>query len=834
MTLASGSRIGPYEIIAPLGAGGMGEVYRARDPRIGRNVAIKVLPASFASDPDRLGRFEQEARAAGGLNHPNLLVVFDFGTHDGSPYLVTELLEGETLRERLARDAVPPRKAADWAAQLAEALAAAHEKGVIHRDIKPENVFLTRDERVKLLDFGVSKLMDGDVAPAPDEETELRRTDPGSVLGTPGYMAPEQVRAEPVDERTDEFALGIVLAEMVSGSHPFQQATRVETMTAILKKDVTLPESLPPGLARIIDRMLAKRPGLRFQSMKDVAFALQLLSGTGVSGESSRSGISPPVESGSAHDFLAITLRRGWIGGARFTPDGSIVYGAAWEGNPLEVFVSRPGAPDARAIGLTDADVLSVSAGGELAVSLGRRLLGGWVATGTLARIPLAGGAPRRIAEKIVDADWAPDGKNFAIIRHADDGSFVLEYPIGRRLRVSGGWLSRVRFSRDGRRLAFIQHPWFGDDAGRPIVVDLEGRDVMDPGADLPTTGGLAWSPAGDEVWIAGDREQLGRDILGFDMSGKRRVVISLPGQSTMCDASPNGNVIITHDNWRREAYAGRRAEGAGRNVTWYDWPMLTALSADGSQILFEEQRAISRGGKHAQIYLRPVDGSPAVHIGDGRARAISPDGKWVAADTGVAGHLELIPTGVGESRLVRCDKFEQTVWWWFFPDGKRLLVLGSGNDKSNLAMIVPLDGSESTPTGSGVLAWPVAVSHDGESFVAPGAGERLMIHRIAGGEPIPMPGTAPGDWPIVWSDDGQFLFVYPRGRTALTVDRVNVGTGERTAWLEVRPADPAGILDIFPVWITGDGEHYAYSYRRCLSDLYLVSGAAQPRDRSK
>jgi hypothetical protein len=261
---------------------------------------------------------------------------------------------------------------------------------------------------------------------------------------------------------------------------------------------------------------------------------------------------------------------------------------------------------------------------------------------------------------------------------------------------------------------------------------------------------------------------------------------------------------------------------------------MLTALSADGSLILFDEQRAIARGGKQAQIYLRPVDGGPAVHIGDGRARAISPDGKWVAADTGVAGHLELIPTGVGESKLVRCDKFQQTLWWWFLPDGKRLLVLGSAADKTTLVLIVPLDGSEPTPAGSGTLAWPLALSHDGERFVAPGPGERLMIHRIAGGETVAMPGTVPGVWPIVWSDDGRFVFVYPRGRTALTVDRVNVETGERSAWLELRPADPAGILDIFPVWITGDGEHYAYSYRRCLSDLYLVTGAGQPRDGSK
>ncbi len=831
MPLTAGCRVGPYEVLSPLGAGGMGEVYRARDPRIGREVAIKVLPAGWTSNPERLSRFEQEARTAGGLNHPNLLVIFDLGTHEGSPYLVTELLEGETLRERLQRDAVPVRKATDWATKIADAVAAAHEKGVIHRDIKPENVFLTRDERIKLLDFGLAKLMAGDVPPAPDDETHLRRTDPGSVLGTPGYMAPEQVRAEAVDERTDVFALGIVLAEMVTGSHPFQQATSVETMTAILQKDVVLPEALPPGLVRIIDRMLAKRPGSRFQSMKDVAFALQILSGSGASGASSRSGISTAPEPAAARDFLGVTSRRGRISGARFTPDGSIVYGAAWEGNPVEIFLSSLGTPDARSIGLADAHVLAVSAGGELAVSLGVRILVGWVATGTLARVPLAGGAPRRIAERVVDADWAPDGKSFAIIRHAEDGSFVLEYPIGRRLRAAGGWLSHVRFSRDGTRLAFLEHPWFGDDAGRPIVIDLTGRTIMEPAADISSTSGLAWSPGGDEVWVAGEREKLGRDIVGFDMSGTSRVVLTAPGQLTLCDASPNGNILITHDNPRREAYAGRRGEGATRNLAWFDWPFLTALSRDGSQILFEEQRAISLGSKHPQIYLRPVDGSPAVHIGDGRGRAISQDGKWVAADTGVAGHLELIPTGVGESKLVRCDGFEQTLWWWFLPGGDRLLVLGSAADKTMFALVVPLGGGEPTRAGSGTLAWPLAISPDGERFVAPGPGERLMTHRIAGGDAVTVPGTVPGEWPISWSEDGRFLFVYPRGKTALTIDRIDLATGERAAWQELRPADPAGILDIFPVWITQDGERYAYSYRRCLSDLYLVLGAGQPRD---
>ena len=832
MPLQAGGRVGPYDVIAPIGAGGMGEVYRARDSRIERDVAIKVLPPGYAANPDRLGRFAQEAKTTGALNHPNVLVIFDIGTHEGSPYLVTELLEGETLRMRLERGAVPMRKAIDWAVQIAEGVAAAHEKGIIHRDLKPENLFLTRDERVKVLDFGLAKLIADDVPAGDDVDTRMRQTDPGTVLGTPGYMAPEQVRAEVIDERADIFALGIVLTEMATGSHPFHRATRVETMTAILQSDITLPDSMPPGLARVIDHMLAKHVSSRFQSMKDVAFALRLLSGSHASGEMSSTARMSPIREVRAaeRDFLSLSLRRGRIGNARFTREGTVVYGASWEGNPIEILLATPGKLDSIPIGPPGTDLLSVSSLGDLAVSLGRAFLGGWVSIGTLARMKMAGGAPRKIHERVVDADWAPDGKNLAIIRQSDQGTFVLEYPIGRPLRVSGGWLSHVRFSRDGSRLAFIDHQWFGDDAGRPIVIDLEGREIMVPEEMNSSTSGLAWSPGDDEVWIAGDRRGAGRNVLGYDMSGTQRLVLSAPGQLTLCDVSQDGEILITHDNWRREVYSARHGETAVKNLAWFDWPMLTAISSDGSEILIEEQRARSQGSTGPAFFLRPVDGGPAVHIGDGRARSMSPDGNWVAADTGVAGHLELIPTGVGESKLVKLQQFEQTVWWHWFPDGKRLLILGAALDHSRLSLCVPLDGSEATPVGPGNLGWPCALSPDGDRVIAAASDDRLMIYPVSGGEAMLVPGAERGEWPICWSDDAKYIYVYPRGKTALSIDRIDLDSGERVMWQEVRPLDAAGIVDIFPVWLTGDGESNAYSYRRCLSDLYLVRGGDTTR----
>jgi eukaryotic-like serine/threonine-protein kinase len=522
-------------------------------------------------------------------------------------------------------------------------------------------------------------------------------------------------------------------------------------------------------------------------------------------------------------DFAILTLRRGRIGGARFMPDGTIVYGGSWEGSPVELFLAHRGKLEALPISQPGTDVLSVSRMGELAVSLGRSFLSGWVSVGTLARMRVAGGAPRKLHERVVDADWAPDGRNLAIIEHRLDGTSSLQYPIGHSLRVTGGWFSHVRFSPDGSRIAFIDHPWFGDDAGRVVVIDLEGGTVMSADELNPSTSGLAWSPAGDEVWFAGQRPGLGRVILGCDLSGGRRVVLSAPGQLTLCDTNAAGDILITYDNWRREVYSAATGEVAQKNLAWFDWPLLTAISNDGTEMLFEEQRAgMTESG--SAFFLRPVDGGPAVHIGEGRANGISPDGNWVAADTGVPGHLELVPTGVGEAKLVRIDQFAEASWWYWFPDGKRLLVLGHTSENRRLSLTVPIDGSEATPAGPGNLGWPVAISPDCERLISPGKGDLLEVYPISGGESMPVAGCLRGDLPICYSDDGGSLYVYPGGKTSLSIDRITLATGERILWQEIHPGDTAGIVDIFPVWITPDGSRYAYGYRRCLSDLYLVA----------
>jgi serine/threonine protein kinase len=371
VTLTSGSKLGPYEILAPLGAGGMGEVYRARDVRLNRDVAIKVLPAAFVRDAERLRRFQQEAQAVAALNHPNILAVHDFGEHDGSPYLVTELLEGETLREKLRPGALPVRKATEYGAQVARGLAAAHEKGIVHRDLKPENVFVTRDGRVKILDFGLAKLIQPEGAVLHDAATLASRTEPGVVMGTVGYMSPEQVKGETADHRSDLFSFGAILYEMLSGKRAFHGDTAVETMSAILKQDppelTETNRTVPPALERVVRHCMEKNPEERFQSARDVAFNLETLSEISSSSGAVRAvkvprhrfGVFPvltglllvaviaglwlwPRSQPAVPVFHRLTYQSGTVNSARFSPDGhTVVYSASWQGRPSQIYSTR-------------------------------------------------------------------------------------------------------------------------------------------------------------------------------------------------------------------------------------------------------------------------------------------------------------------------------------------------------------------------------------------------------------------------------------------------------------------------------------------------------------
>jgi len=538
MTLPAGTKLGPYEVQSALGAGGMGEVYRARDTRLQREVAVKVLPESFARDADRLRRFEQEARAVAALNHPNILAVYDIGEHAGSPYIVCELLEGETLREKMQEGAMAQRRAVEYASQICEGLAAAHDKGVVHRDLKPENVFVTTDGRVKVLDFGLAKLAAARTAAAADGATMsgAAHTTPGMVLGTAGYMSPEQVRGKDVDARTDIFAMGAILYEMVSGRRAFKGESSVETMNAILKEEPPELESeklkVSPGLERIVRRCLEKEPARRFHSARDVGFALEAISGS--SGGSDVRAKSLPAErppwlkstliavamlglvvvayfagrrqvSSSTASYQQLTNEAGYAGPARFARDGNtVVYSAAWNGRAKQLYRQRSNGGQSMPMNV-DADVVGVADNGDMAILVKRRFLATWLQRGTLARLGLDGGTPRPILEDVYEADITRDGKDFAVVRR-ERSKERLEFPIGKVLYETSGWMNDVRISPDGSQVAFIDHPLVPDDRGSVAIVDARGS-VRRLTPIYATGRSVCWTPDGKELWYTASLE---------------------------------------------------------------------------------------------------------------------------------------------------------------------------------------------------------------------------------------------------------------------------------------------------------------------------------------
>jgi len=858
VTLSAGTRLGSYEILAPLGAGGMGEVYRARDPRLGREVALKVLPEEVSLDTDRLARFEQEARSASALNHPNIITIYEIGQSGSMSYIAMELVDGRTLRELSASDPLPVRRAIGIGAQVAAGLAKAHAAGIVHRDLKPENVMVTRDGFVKILDFGLAKLTEPELGGLSGMPTLARpETHPGTVMGTVGYMSPEQASGQPLDFRSDQFSFGSILYEVTSGEKAFSKKTAAETMSAIIRED---PEAFgklcpqaPLPLCWIIERCMAKDPEERYASTRDLARDLdsvrdhisEISSGAeGLLAEPVRSKRLVRVVTGaallllgalaggilvpglgrkavpSAPSFHRLTFRRGLIQNARFAPDGqTILYGATWAGETGRLYLTRPESPESRPFdfGSDTADILAVSSSGEMAILLNDRLS----VFGVLARVPMAGGVPRKVLEGVpyASADWAPNGKDLVAV-HRIGEKVRLEFPIGKPILDEE--TSSPRFSPRGDRIAFFTAEY------AVAVIDSSGKAkrILSSGW-MNIIGVPCWRPDGKEIWFTAAGTGQPNALYAVDLSGRRRLVTRSPGDLELDDISPDGRVLAAHHttvNILAGLGAGQEKE---RDLSWLDASTPADLSPDGRTVVLTESGEGS--GAAPAVYLRGTDGSLAVRLGEGTGLALSPDGKWVLASAapgqGKPEQLVLLPTGPGETKALKNDHlgtFGGAAW---SPDGKRIVFSAQEKGHGPRVYVQNLEGMPHpiSPEGVRINRGTSPMSPDGKLVVGIQGRGKASLYPLEGGEARPIAGLEEEDWPVQWSADGRSLYVHKPPGIPNKVWLLDLASGKRSLFEEIQTREP--VLGLPTLLLTRDGKSYVYGTWRSLSELYIVDG---------
>jgi eukaryotic-like serine/threonine-protein kinase len=860
MPFVSGARFGAYEVVEQIGTGGMGDVYRARDTRLDRTVALKVIRASEPPRRDRIERFRREARAISRLNHPHICALYDIGEQDGEAFLVMEYVPGETLAHRLERGPLRIEEVLRYAVQIANALDIAHRNGVVHRDLKPSNIMLAR-EGVKLLDFGLAKLRDVDVDRMENVTTiSLSLSEDGLIFGSLPYMAPEQLEGKPVDARADLFALGAVLYEMVTGEAPFRGRSKASLIVAILSEDpapATTRQPLTPALLdRTITRCLAKAPDERWQTAADLAAELKyildtlyerqaspvptrhrrrrsivviaaaLVAGAGVMafGFTALKPTRAPLPS-----FRQLSFRRGIITAARVATDGeTIVYSASWDGQPYDLYLTRLGSYEARPLGMPDTRLLGISTTNEMAFMRGRQST--FRAFGTLERVPLAGGVPRELLENVAAADWTADGSELAVVRSVPEmpGKVQIEFPIGTTVYESSSNLSSLRISPAGDRVAFME----GQGVKTIIVADRVRRTTTLSAGWEPALG-LAWSPTGAEVWFTGSRGAAAA-LRAISLDGKERLLAQGTDMLMIQDVLRDGRVLAVRHHGR-EGFACRAPdESSDRDLSWFDGSGLEVLSADGRTVVFGEVRG--GGGPRRGIYLRKTDGSAAIRLGDGDPEDLSPDGHWVLKRPTDQKHgWNLLPVGVGLPKTLPrgslVDLFEAN----FLPDGKGVVFGGAEYGRGRRIFVQDLDGSAPRPISPEGVRTVGLTTPDGQ-FVLGFSGGQHLLFGVDGGKPRTLPFLSSEDSPLQWTLDGQFLYVLHASPWSNTpaqiyqtmearIDKVDAVTGLRTPWKTIKPADPVGLEAINAVFINPRGTAYCYGYLRTLSDLFVIDG---------
>ena len=872
MPLAPGSRLGTYDIVGQIGAGGMGEVYKARDTKLDRFVAIKVLPPALAEVTDFLARFEREAKAVAALSHPGILGIFDFGTFEGTTFAVMELLEGETLRDRLRAGPLPPRKAVDFACQITQALAAAHGKGIVHRDLKPENLWITQAGRLKILDFGLSRQLPAALGASGRSQLPTQAlatgSEPGLLLGTVGYMSPEQVKGEPADARSDIFSFGVVLYEMLSGSTPFKGDTPVQTLNAILEHEpvelVTTKGDLPPALERIVFHCLEKHPEARFQSARDLGFALSALSTTSGTGSGLPGKHSPRTReintviaaallgamtlgavwfyrqraSSLPVRFTALTQREALTTGARFTGGGkSVVFSEApscWS-DPDTFLASLDEPLKHRKLVEGPTSLAGLSPSEDLAVIEKPGFLNGWphYFSGDLSVGRLGQSEPRQVQDDVSAMDWSPDGKTMAILRRQRPRGMTVECPPGKVLGTTESWFSNLRFSPDGKRLAWALHPIAGDDGGTFQVLELgSGQPAKAIGETWSRANGLAWHPLTGELWVGGSDAYTG-ELAAYDLAGHKRTVISLPYVTFLYDIDVKGRVLMGQG---MIAIACTIVDADGKTTPLGgDFVQLMAATRDGRYFLLSDVTSWKDFTMEVHLQQRGKE-LPRILARTGWERgAFSADGSTavLCVNDGDALKLRLFPVAGGTSRDLSLGSLAEVLHFEWDAKG-RIWVLGRPKGGAL--------GLYQVEAGKEPRALPTALPTDTLDFsIPPGTSDAIVAVRGQNLLRLPLDGGATSTlgtsltsllitpWPMEngerflgWEDSGKAFFTSKDSRAPVHVERVALADGKRTPYRTYQNPDANWAV---PYTVVDGGRTLVAIRPRFSMQLFLAEG---------